>query len=206
MVHKAISSCRTHKFSTMKYSPHISVVFICLFLLSCKEQKAVVPDNVKYEFIHFIMHSDEPINLSGWKFVADKDTSQLTISEADSINFVSTVTDLGIFRKDDAVFMWKQIADYSDFTLSSSEIKDRTIISPGKWRDLPHEKYWDYILKKYETDKFYSLSMPLFSKDLLTVIISIEDYGMQYGKRAGSYVYKKSNGKWTFLKQLSYVD
>ena len=92
------------------------------------------------------------------------------------------------------------------FSLSSSEIKDRTIISPIKWRDLSHEKYWDNISAKYKTDNFYSLSMPLFSKDLLTVIISVNDYDKQYGKRAGTYIYKKVNGKWTYLKQLSYIN
>jgi len=166
----------------------------------------VVPDSIKYEFINYLIHSNERIDLSGWKFMADRDTANWASNKVGSIEFIEVFSDIEGFTKEDIAFMYKQYEEFVDFTFSANQIKDRLIISPGKWKGYSHEKYWDKIREEYNTNKYFSLSMPLFSKDFLKVIIIVCDYDSYYGKRLGSYVYEKVDGKWTYFKQLHYED
>jgi len=108
-------------------------------------------------------------------------------------NFIDTV-DLRLFKK--------QMLQNGQFHLDKSQIKIRTFSRDSLIEVLSKDKtikFWDYFRKKYQAKNFMIISLPLFSKDNNTILMSID---FMCGGLCGEgvvYVFKRINGKWIVI-------
>lgn len=105
-----------------------------------------------------------------------------------------------IFKKEDVDFIYEQARYGPLFKIDQRKLKqEKAVILPdtcdvfGK----DHKVYWENIHKQYPS--FTTVSMPLFSRDHKTAIISLSYYcGMMCGY-SGKYIYKKRTSKWQLI-------
>jgi len=185
-------------------------IVIVLLHFSCKRQQKTVTNEMRNEVVNSIVHRTRSNNAEVLKFIADKDTADVKFKSEDSASLIQYITKIdSIFTPEDAAFMWRQALEYHKFSFDQTQFSDRTIIYPNKYKDFHGELFWDKIESEYHTDRYISFSMPLFSKDLSTVLITICDYAdfrKYHGKAYAVLVYKKKNAKWEYFEQLEFAD
>ena len=183
-----------------------SFISVLLFLYSCKTKDDFVAIDAKYEFLNYFFNLDSPIRVNECKFIADRDTTKIDTDSNWNANDLIDALPEGVFTQDDLDFIDLQLKEESRFRIDPARIKDRILIEPNLFKQESPENFWVKILEKYATYKFYSITMPIFSKDLSTVIIELTDYQFAAGKRIIGLIFKKEGGKWTLFEQLNYYD
>lgn len=116
--------------------------------------------------------------------------SDQTFKDLLDSSLVDTI-DVRLFRE--------QMLQRGKFLLDNNKIKIRTFSRDSLIQALSKDKtikFWDYIRNKYQAKNFMIISLPLFSKDNNTILITVN---YMCGGLCGEgvvYVFKKVKGKW----------
>lgn len=189
---------------------------LLLSLLSCKnsdsnrklntENIISVTDNDIYEIVNFVLDEhDKAMKVDGfkinpYKYILDKDIEPL-FNHGDSIVLVKTDT---LFSKEDLLYIEKQINNRKNFRFKSNFIKSKKIISAEIVKSMLNEKgrggksFYEIYERKFGKDMFYTIGLPVFSKNKKIVFIKFDSFGS--GK---TLIYKKVNNKWKYYCSIS---
>jgi len=185
----------------------ILYLILAISLISCKEEKLInknlAPDKEIYSIINFILKNE----------LREKDSKNIYLSEEFPLaipnnNYFGIEGLSEIFSEKDIEFMKLQLNKRYDFRINKNLIKNRIVISFDSLNELYKEneksdKFWERFEKKYKAQKFDAISLPIFSVDFKTVMIS---YGKHCGSLCGSgktAIYRKINGHWEQIKIIS---
>jgi hypothetical protein len=184
------------------------VLILLISLLACKEKNTLgsnlVTDIEVYNVIDFIIKNEFHIKGSEKSYISEEFPIPLPNVQYFGIDELTE-----IFSKKDIEFMKLQLDQSYAFRINERLIKVGKIISFDSLGLLYKEnersdKFWKRFEKKYKAHKFYGVSLPIFSVDLKTVMVS---YGNHCGSLCGSgqtVIYKKKNGKWKQIKTISF--
>ena len=191
------------------------IAFTFLILIGCKnfnpENKLEVNNQVTdediYEIVNFVLEEHDKamekdgFKINPYKYILDKDLYEL-FTKSDSINIFETDT---IFSKEDKKYIQHQIDNRKDFRFKSNFIKTKKIISSDTIYKILHEpskypgnNFYERYHNKYCEGEYYSIGLPIFSKDKKTVFIKFDSFGSGY-----TLIYKKINNKWEYYCQFS---
>lgn len=186
----------------------IFYLILILHFVSCKQNskdnKNLVPNDEVYGIINYILKNDLQEKDSKYNYLSEEFPLENPNNQYFGIEEMDT-----IFSKKDIEFMKLQMDNRYHFRIENSLIQDRTVISFDSLNKLfkeneRSEKFWERFEKKYKAKKFSAISLPIFSVDYKTVLIS---FGNHCGSLCGSgktVIYKKVNGKWKQIKTISF--
>jgi hypothetical protein len=166
--------------------------------------KQIVSDKEIYAFINEIMPYEKSKDISYCNKIVDTDPSLSKTSE-EFIKGIDT-----IFSKQDLKFIIEQTKYEEDFKLNEKLLKNKIVISgdtlskftQGRNED-GRSQFWDKYHSKFGPGGFCSITLPLFSIDKKTVLVTT---GMHCGRlcgEGGSYIYRKINGKWELVHTIT---
>jgi hypothetical protein len=178
-------------------------------LQSCKSNKTVainpVPDSTIYSFIKEVMKGKENQGFSSREVLL---THEPLRGKNDSVDSTDIAKLSKILTKDDLPFLNEQIKVIHNFSLNPNYFPGWKIISGdsvGLLFNQSNGNFWQNFKSKYGRMGFYTVTMPLFSKDRNIAIIKINDHcGLCGG--GGTYVYKKVNSKWILIDRFDEWD
>jgi len=189
-----------------------TLILLLIVLSSCKKANNQIDTNLKvtdndiYQVVNFVISErDSFMKLDGikgqYKYILDRELEPLFNSEADRYYIKKLDT---IFTKEDVKFMQEQILKRKNFKFNSKFVKSKKVFSADSIKnminlaiELPDKNFYQIYENKFGKDRFYDISLPLFSKDKKTVLIKFEAMGI-----GDVSVYKKENGKWKSYEQL----
>jgi hypothetical protein len=197
----------------MKTTKIISILIIFL-LFSCKQKESVneiktekelVTELELYEVINFMLPAIKSNNQMNSNYVTE-DVMMKIVSKEN--NYLELDKMDSLFTKNDAEFIKKQLKGIDKFKLKQKLMLDKIIIPSDTLSKFQNNKinslgFWENYRQKYGNKGFHTISLPLFSLDKKTVIITI---GFHCGGLCGggaTEIYKKINGKWTLIKTLN---
>ena len=186
---------------------NILYFLIIISFISCEEKKAIsrnlVPDKEVYDIINFIIKNEFSKSNNNSKYLSEEFPMILPDNEYFGIEKMDT-----IFSKSDVEFMKLQISKRYEFRIERNLIQNKVVIpfdSINKLRiSEKSDQFWKRFQIKYDARKFDGISLPLFSVDYKTVIIS---YGHHCGSLCGSgetSIYRRVNGHWKKFKVISF--
>ncbi|WP_116786885.1 hypothetical protein [Flavobacterium psychrotrophum] len=155
--------------------------------------KKLIDDAMIYELINSCMATDTSYFkmsdiIIGTEF-SPIFSSREKISKADSI-----------FKKEDVDFIYEQARYGPLFKIDERKLKIKKNIILPELCDVfgeDQKEYWENIHNQFGS--FTTISMPLFSRDHKTAIISLSyDCGMMCGY-SGKYIYKKTASRWQLI-------
>lgn len=184
------------------------LLLLIVIFSSCqpKEKDELIPDEATYSIINFIAktelnksnNGDAGYISEGFTFLLNPGKGEyFRMNELDSI-----------FKKEDIVFINKQINERMKFRLKSNLLKTKKIVPVDSIQNLrgnddSSAKFWERFEKKYKTQSYSSIDMPLFTVDKKTAIVS---YGYHCGSLCGrgeTAIFQLINGKWKKIMLLS---
>ena len=186
---------------------NIRYLFILISFISCEEKKStnrnLVPDKEVYTIINFIIENEFPISNSNNRYLSEEFPMILPDNEYFGIERMDK-----IFNKNDVEFMKLQMNKRFEFRIERTLIENKVVIPFDSLNKLytdseKPDKFWKRFEKKYGARKFDGISLPIFSVDYKTAIIS---YGYHCGSLCGSgetAIYRKVNGQWEKLTSLN---
>lgn len=181
-----------------------------LSLSSCKNSDSNTKPNVStttitdsdiYEIVNLILdETDNASKIDGlktnpYKYILDKDLEPL-FNRVDSIALLKTDT---LFSKEDLKFINKQINSRKDFKFKSDFIKSKKIIPAEVIQNIMKDceknggRFYDKFHEKFGDDLYYTIGLPVFSKDKKTVFIKFDSFGS-----GRTIVYKKIKNNWKY--------
>lgn len=192
------------------------LIVLILILTSCKNsnqkkeielENQTITDNDIYEIVNLILKEHDKAmekdgyKISPYKYILDKDFEPL-FNKTDSTYLFKKDT---IFSMEDLNFIQKQIIERKNFKFISVHIKSKEIISGDTIKKIINEpfkysgnNFYERYHKKYGKEMFYTIGLPIFSKDKKTVFIKFDSFGWGY-----SLIYKKVNNKWKYYCEIS---
>ena len=188
-------------------------ILITLLTFSCKQnskietvdvKKQLVSDKEIYSFINEIIGDKKNDDFSYCDKIVDKNPMLMKTSK-DFINGIDT-----IFSKQDKKFIIEQTKYELDFTLNQKSLKSKIVISGDTLKKFAEGKnkdgrspFWDKYHNKYGNNGFNSITLPLFSIDKLTVIVTADKHCGRLCGAGGTYIYRRLNGKWKLIKTIT---
>jgi len=188
-------------------------ILITVITFSCQQnakveklaiKKQMVSDKEIYAFINEIMPYEENKDFSYCNKIADKNLMLMQTSK-EFINGIDT-----IFSKKDLKFLIEQTKYEIDFKLNKKLLKNKIVISgdtikkftQGRNKD-GRSQFWDKYHKKYGEGGFCSVTLPLFSIDRKTVLVTTSMNCGRLCGEGGTYIYRKINGKWELVHTIT---
>ena len=179
----------------------IQYLFLTVFLIGCtnhrKNNSSKVTDDEIYVFVKMVLKDLEKTQkLEGTQdyYLQDQLATPSFVYDNPSFKLDK------YFQKDDLDFIQKQIGERKNFLLIQDSIKSKRIISKkiidsfnkDRKGNIDRKSYFlNKYKKKYGTNYYDRLSLPIFSKDKKTVLIDISSF---FGGK--TLIYRKENGKW----------
>ncbi len=156
----------------------ISTIFL---LLSCKQEaKTEVTDFEIYEVINLMLLNESEI---------------LALEKLN----------LGI-SKSDVKFIQLQNKNRSTFKLNQKLLENSISISRDTLTRMKQTNlelsFWKRFIEKYHEKELFSISLPLFSKDKNTALVSTS-FICATCLNSETMIYRKVNGKWKLIEVLS---
>ena len=181
----------------------IILIFLVIINISCNhktvsekvDQNHIVSDKEVYSFLNVVLK---------------KQSKSLTTCRNEHVlEFIKDNEELeSMFNAEDLVFVNKQIENEKKFALNSDYLSSSNVI-PEKiinklFIDSKNiDTFWLEFEKKYETQSYFSVSLPIFSSNKKTVIISTEILNRGGFGASGKTVYRKINGEWKLYKNYN---
>ena len=174
---------------------------IFLSLISCnKDSKNIVHENEIYSFINYIINTELSQKENKNKYLTECFPTPIPTDEYFGIETMNN-----FFDKNDVKFMKSQLDKRYHFRLKNNLIKNRitvpfdSLIKPQD-KNKKSENYWENTLNdEYVNEKIDEISLPIFSKNYKTAIISFGTYG----GNGQTEIYRKSNGNWKKIKTIA---
>ncbi|MFA7446096.1 MAG: hypothetical protein WCY89_09130 [Flavobacteriaceae bacterium] len=193
-------------------------ILFCTALISCnskteeiKEEEIVVflesgttiYESDIYEVINTFFEDEKETNILDG---IDYEGKLLTVYPNSDYIHSEDLGEFGIITEEDRNFIFRQVGDLRKYDLKQEHI--------SRFRLIPIDTmkvFMDYVMKQekrnleeisekfqnqFQTNEFYIITIPLFSLDKKTAIIT---FGYQFVPNGGNgnlYVYKKENDKW----------
>ncbi|MFT3796610.1 hypothetical protein [Flavobacterium sp.] len=194
----------------------IALLSLSIFI-GCKNQQekpipiaAEVTDKEIYEIVNLVIAEHEQAIKhdmregvpSPYQYFLDRSLDPF-FNKSDSLKLFSGDS---IFSKHDLDFVGRQIQERKNFRYDKDEIKSKTlkVISIDTIRHLIEERkrtgkgFYELYTKKLGKGWYYSIGIPLFSKDKKTVFINFDTFGA-----GSSVIYRKINNRWQFYCHVS---
>lgn len=169
--------------------------------ISEEEIYAVINTHLEREKTHYKTHNKElNTNFISFSFLIDNDF----------LNYYGVpnlIENDSLFTDEDREFIKLQIKKTETFDLNQKYFSDFTVIPKDTILNLlsksQNKNYGKIILDKYEIMNW--ITLPLFSKNKGLAIINYEYLCGSLCAESRTSVYKKENGKWIWLKDISYA-
>lgn len=169
----------------------ISISFIFLFTFFENETKTGTSDVDVYEVINYV---SETRNKTPKNKYISENLSLLNEKELASISLIFSIKDLE--------FINEQNKKRLNFKLNQKLITNGTVIPNATLIQMKKNgNLWEKFKKKYHEEKLLTISLPIFSKDKKSSLVTTSTICGTCINRETS-VYKKVNGKWKLDKQL----
>jgi hypothetical protein len=158
------------------------------------KQEQLVDDKTIYEFLNSVIVTDSSYKYSN---TVVGSIGSLWLEKSDSLQLLKADT---IFSEEDAHFIFKQARMKHFYNVDRNELcQGKNVIYLDEKIVFGDEgsKYWSELRKKYGS--MYIMTIPVFSLDKNTAMISTSHQcGSQCGTGA-TYVYKKYNNHWRLI-------
>jgi hypothetical protein len=203
---KVISYFKTN-LHHMKYLLYLAF----LLLIGCKNstdkneiiRNQVVTDKDIYEIVNFVVREQDSllrkdgIKNNPYKYIIDRDAEPL-LDKRDSVCIHKLDT---IFSKEDLIFINAQIQNRKNFKFTGKFINSKKVlyreVLDSIMKESAKTNYQKHPRKIYEeifgSDMFYTIGLPVFSKDKNTVLVKFGGDGSGF-----IAVYKRINNRWKF--------
>ena len=176
--------------------------------LSCgqiSQEKKVIDEPAVYELISYILTTKEPVDFTTCDKIAETTIGNFTIANEDTLNVQSIDT---LFTKEDKEYLLEQFNQASSFRIKKDSLNSKTIIPWDTFQALRKKDenardFWTHYESKYGAGCFCSIDLPMFSKDKLTAIVTISRNCGSLNGYGGTYIYRKTKGKWIMVKALN---
>ncbi|QYS86432.1 hypothetical protein JJC03_16270 [Flavobacterium oreochromis] len=181
----------------------IILIYFSIISISCKnkniseitDKNHIVSDKEIYSFLSSILKNQ---------------TKSITkCNNDDVLEFVQENKELkSMLTEKDLVYIKKQIGNENKFSINSEYLNDYDVIPEGKLKKMFRENrnlntFWKEFENEYETESFFSISLPIFSLNKEIVIITTEVLHKEGFKARGKQVYRKVNGEWKLYKNFT---
>lgn len=157
-------------------------------------QEQLIEDKTVYEFLNSVIVTDSSYKYS--KTVVGS-LGFIRLEKSDSLQLLKADT---IFSKEDVHFIFKQARMKHFYNIDENELcqsKNTIYLDENKAFSGGRSEYWSKLHEKYGS--LFIMTMPVFSLDRKTAIISTShNCGTLCGTGA-TYVYKKINNKWQLI-------
>ncbi|WP_423147336.1 hypothetical protein [Rubrolithibacter danxiaensis] len=152
-----------------------------------------------YQFVNYIVKTEIQFPIE--EEIVDQDIEPFDSSILLSKTLKKTVL------PEDVEFMREQSKSIKDFHLSSKYIVGAKVISGDTIKSFldtkkGNQEFWNRFEKKYGNRTFYSISMPLFSKDKSVAIARLGYHCNGTCGSGGLYIYKKVRKRWLKIETL----
>ncbi|NNT72137.1 hypothetical protein HKT18_07925 [Flavobacterium sp. IMCC34852] len=182
------------------------ILFVAFFSCQPKEKSELVADDKIYSLINFVAETELESSQNGHAGYLTEGFSILLNPGQDEYFRMNELD--SIFKKEDIVFIHKQIDKRMNFRLKSDLLNTQKIIPIDSIQHLKqkgdsNDKFWERFEKKYKTHGFSSIDMPLFCVDGKTAVVT---YGFHCGSLCGggeTAIFQLLNGKWKKIMTLS---
>ena len=192
----------------MKHLITYSLVFIMFCPLGCEKELALNPnDNYDQPKWKQLVNDTTIYDLLNSCIVADStykysntvvgSLGMLYLNESDSLNILKADT---IFSKKDAAFIFKQARLRHFFNIDKSKLQqDKNVIYLDE-KEVFGERRSEYFSTiRQNHGSLYMMTMPVFSTDLKTAMISTSNNCGTLCGVGATYIYKKINGQWKLV-------
>lgn len=191
----------------------ITTLISLITILSCKaghHNKLTERQKIEtYDFLNFLINTTDGINYKNIKYFLDHDKYYDPPAPELTKNFATQLTaGDSIFKKIDETSIFSQANQMSYFYLEQDKLSNRRVISAEKIgfdNSNDYENIWIKLKTICNCQEIASVSLPIFSKDYQTVLVSIQYY-TEFNGGGVSILYKKINGQWKYIKQLAFWD
>jgi hypothetical protein len=135
------------------------------------------------------------------RFVDFEDTG---LNENGIKNYLKNLAEQDLIEEKDIEFIHQQVQNSKEFELDQNRIKDFELIRKDTLYQLQlssktRNDFGCEIINRYGYSEILTISLPLFTIDKNTIIVSTGLYTL--GGR--TTIYKKENGKWIWVKDIS---
>ncbi|MBX7243755.1 MAG: hypothetical protein K1X92_18590 [Bacteroidia bacterium] len=165
------------------------------------EIKPIVSDSVVYAFINYMIRECDRYQMKNqYAYVAEDSREGNFFLGEDSLKVIKS----GLFTRNDLSGFYQQTRERSNFRLDSTQIKIFSVIPESKMKQFEASPdFWASYHKSYHTG-YCTYSLPLFSKDLKTVVLKNKWLFDGLGGAGELAVYQRSGNSWKKVKVLSY--
>lgn len=162
-----------------------------------------------YYFLNFLLNTTDGVNYKNIKYILDHDKFYDPPAPGLASHFSKELTKGdSIFSKIDESFISVQANQISNFYLEQDKLPGKRIISAEKIgfdNSNNQENLWIKLKTICNCEEIASVSLPIFSNDYKTALVSIQYYTELNGGGV-SILYKKINGQWKYTTQLEFWD
>jgi hypothetical protein len=182
----------------------IVFIFWGIIHFSCTDSNQGIPIRDVYDFINAFLRRTSPPHFSDIKILSDREVLNRfwNYSAQDSLNLISRDS---LFSKEDVHLIFQQAQKMNSFKLDDKYIENKKIVTLDALPAFTDATFWNKFQNQFGADKFATISLPLFSKDKALVIVRV-NYYTSFGGGGGVFLFKKLNGNWDLLDQLTFWD
>ena len=182
----------------------ITFLVLTILLFSCngktEKKNEKISEKEIYKFLNTLLITIKEENIP-------VDSNYVSYDKVDVFKIIkndkSLITEIdSIFSKNDLNFIKVQFKKNEKFELNQKLIANRVVIPRDTIIKFSKTDFWKSYYLEYGHRGFSKVSMPLFSIDKKTAIISLS---FICGRTCGGVeimIYKKVNGKWIFYKSI----
>ncbi len=179
---------------------YVFIIIICAILSSNKtltgnnfRNKGLVPDTIVCETLNYILndtiisefkHCDRLVDQVRWKVLSPNDSLQIIRLDT-------------IFSKDDLDFIFDQNSNSIKFNVGEC-FKNKVLISGDVLAEFnSRDDFWVKFREKNGLGGFWTISMPLFSRNHCVVILKFSCSSGRLSAYGGTFIFRKIANKWS---------
>lgn len=160
------------------------------------DAQQLVDDTTIYEFLNTAIESDS-LNLKLCNAIVAREYYPLFSDRSEATRILRNIKGLSTADID---FMYQQSLYSPKFELKKEKLKTEKGLKIPDACNIQDKAYWCHISKQFGS--FCNISLPLFSEDRETALISYSyNCGVLCG-HGGYYVFRKENTTWTLVSVL----